>query len=697
MPDRVPRLEFAEEEVTSVKMKESAEIVSKKVLKADKTRKKLSKKSGLRMGLKTVQNPGQRDQAPEGTEHKQRSKKLYRPKRSPLRTDEADTPREPKLRTDAYEQPESPKPYSDEVDVPGQPSAVDLYPGEMEVAAEPGLPPKAETTHAEPEASADLDPFDEPKKSTLHTEEKAWIKKSRMRVDVAARIIEPRLCADDSGKSTEYEAHAICPDEPEYEPHTGAPENPAEPTHRSDDPARPGDYQLPSNGATIKGGPGPIPETSSKTHRSYPQDKGQGNTRKTKLRTEKTHSQNSKLQTEEPTAPKSILQTEETSSRQRSKLVTGDTDSAKKSRLRTDEADTPKKPQLIQDEKKASPKRRQAVARAAAAVSEGVRHEVATEDKDDGNVGTESMLYFEAAAERGGRLLSDAHYSHQLKQSRETSSAERAAGQADVTTPGELPREKHPDGTSNPLSRQKQKEAIKHSYAAAKAGKAAGDTITASEATRSAAEAVSKGVGTGQKVAEAAAKVAPVLAVVGCISLLVLLLLSVLESCTVILSGALSTIADTSYTAEPDEILAAEGYYLTLEDDLYTEIHAIEDTYPGYDAYEYDYDESQISHDPHQLAAYLTVLLDDYTAEEAKPYMDQVFAAQYDLTVDEITYGAYGYTVLRVTLTCKTIDEVAKELLDEESFKRYQACVAIQGLQPDVFIPPDPTDSPTTG
>lgn len=696
MADRVPRLEFADDELGRFHAKEPTENVTKPGLKADKTRKKLTKKSGLRMGLKTVQNPDKRDQAPEGTGHKQRSKKLYRPKRSPLRTDEADTPREPKLRTDAHEQPESPKPYSDEVDVPGQPSDVEMYPVEAEVNTEPSLSPKVDNAHAEPDEGFDLDPFEEPKTPKLLAE-KAWIKKSRTYVDETTRTSEPRLCTNDSDKPTEYEDHAINPDQPKYEPHTGEPEISTEPTHHADDPARLEDSRAPSDMLAAKDEPRPNPAGRPETHRSYPQDKGQGNTRKTKLRTEKTHSQNSKLQTEEPTAPKSILQTEETSSRQRSKLVTGDTDSAKKSRLRTDEADTPKKPQLIQDEKKASPKRRQAVSRAAAAVSEGVRHEVATEDKDDGNVGTESMLYFEAAAERGGRLLSDAHYSHQLKQSRETSSAERAAGQADVTTPGELPREKHPDGTSNPLSRQKQKEAIKHSYAAAKAGKAAGDTITASEATRSAAEAVSKGVGTGQKVAEAAAKVAPVLAVVGCISLLVLLLLSVLESCTVILSGALSTIADTSYTAEPDEILAAEGYYLTLEDDLYTEIHAIEDTYPGYDAYEYDYDESQISHDPHQLAAYLTVLLDDYTAEEAKPYMDQVFAAQYDLTVDEITYGAYGYTVLRVTLTCKTIDEVAKELLDEESFKRYQACVAIQGLQPDVFIPPDPTDSPTTG
>ena len=62
----------------------------------------------------------------------------------------------------------------------------------------------------------------------------------------------------------------------------------------------------------------------------------------------------------------------------------------------------------------------------------------------------------------------------------------------------------------------------------------------------------------------------------------------------------------TSFTAEDDAIIAVNDDYTGLEADLQREIDNIETDYPGYD--EYNYSLNEISHNPFELAALLTVL-----------------------------------------------------------------------------------------
>ena len=47
------------------------------------------------------------------------------------------------------------------------------------------------------------------------------------------------------------------------------------------------------------------------------------------------------------------------------------------------------------------------------------------------------------------------------------------------------------------------------------------------------------------------------------------------------------------------------------------------------------YDLDMIGHDPHELAAYLSAVLQGYTRESAQAELERIFAAQYQLTLTE--------------------------------------------------------------
>ena len=58
-------------------------------------------------------------------------------------------------------------------------------------------------------------------------------------------------------------------------------------------------------------------------------------------------------------------------------------------------------------------------------------------------------------------------------------------------------------------------------------------------------------------------------------------------------------------------MLAVEADYAAREAQLQEEIDNIESSHPGYD--EYGYDLGMIGHDPHELAAFLSAVLQGYT------------------------------------------------------------------------------------
>ena len=95
-----------------------------------------------------------------------------------------------------------------------------------------------------------------------------------------------------------------------------------------------------------------------------------------------------------------------------------------------------------------------------------------------------------------------------------------------------------------------------------------------------------------------------------------------------------------------------------------------------------------IGHDPHELAAYLSAVLQGYTRQSAQAELERVFDAQYQLTLTEeveVRYRTetrtdsegnsytvevpYNYYILNVTLTSKPISSVASELLTPDQLK----------------------------
>ena len=140
-----------------------------------------------------------------------------------------------------------------------------------------------------------------------------------------------------------------------------------------------------------------------------------------------------------------------------------------------------------------------------------------------------------------------------------------------------------------------------------------------------------------------------------------------------------------------------------LEKKFNEKIDNIESSHPGYDEYRYDLD--MIGHDPHELAAYLSAVLQGYTRQSAQAELERVFDAQYELTLTEeveIRYRTetstdpvtgettteevpYEYYILNVKLTSKPISSVASELLTPEQLEMYQVYRQTLGNKPLIF------------
>lgn len=118
------------------------------------------------------------------------------------------------------------------------------------------------------------------------------------------------------------------------------------------------------------------------------------------------------------------------------------------------------------------------------------------------------------------------------------------------------------------------------------------------------------------------------------ILIVVLVISAVFTSCSAIGGGINSSTIVTSFTAEDDDIRQVEADYVALEVELQSTIDNIETDHPGYD--EYNYSLAEISHNPFELAALLTVLYENYTPSEVQSRLQTIFDHQYTLTTVEV-------------------------------------------------------------
>ena len=343
---------------------------------------------------------------------------------------------------------------------------------------------------------------------------------------------------------------------------------------------------------------------------------------------------------------------------------------------------------VLEDKKKPPSKLSHAVRDAPGDAALGKLHKEIRETEQD-NVGVESAHKSEETAETGVRLVREGYRSHKLKPYRKAAQAEQKLEKANVNALFQKSLRENPQLSSNPISRWQQKQAIKKEYAAAKrAGNTAGGTAkTASKTAKTVKEKA-------QQAGAFIMRHKKGFLLVGAIFLLICLLLNTMSSCSMMAQSIGSAISGSTYPSDDPELVAVEADYAARETALQAEIDNIESSHPGYDEYRYDLD--MIGHDPHELAAFLSAVLQGYTQSSAQGELERVFSAQYTLTLTEEiqirTYTdedgdthEYEYRILHVKLESRPISSLATELLTPEQLEMYQVYRQTLGNKPLIF------------
>ena len=343
---------------------------------------------------------------------------------------------------------------------------------------------------------------------------------------------------------------------------------------------------------------------------------------------------------------------------------------------------------VLEDKKKPPSKLSHAVRDAPGDAALGKLHKEIRETEQD-NVGVESAHKSEETAETGVRLVREGYRSHKLKPYRKAAQAEQKLEKANVNALYQKSLRENPQLSSNPISRWQQKQTIKKEYAAAKrAGNTAGGTAkTASKTAKTVKEKA-------QQAGAFIMRHKKGFLLVGAIFLLICLLLNTMSSCSMMAQSIGSAISGSTYPSDDPELVAVEADYAARETALQAEIDNIESSHPGYDEYRYDLD--MIGHDPHELAAFLSAVLQGYTQSSAQGELERVFSAQYTLTLTEEiqirTYTdedgdthEYEYRILHVKLESRPISSLATELLTPEQLEMYQVYRQTLGNKPLIF------------
>ena len=338
-----------------------------------------------------------------------------------------------------------------------------------------------------------------------------------------------------------------------------------------------------------------------------------------------------------------------------------------------------------------------------------VHNKIHSVEKD--NSGVEGAHKSEELAERGMRYtkrkIKQGYHSHKLKPYRAAAKAEKAAFKANANFQYHKTLYENPQLKSNPLSRFMQKQQIKRQYAKAAKTGGAKTVKAAAENTRRAAKKTAEE--TRKAAAFAARHPAGILIAIAAL-LLFIMVFAGLSSCSSMFSGSINGVLATSYTSEDSDLVAVENNYAAKENELQSRIDNIESTHPGYDEYRYDLD--AIGHNPHELASYLTALLQSYTPQSAQAELQRIFDRQYTLTLTEEveiryreeertdtwtdedgneheeTYTVqvpYEYYILNVKLTNTQISTIAQELLTPEQLEMYRVYLETSGNKPLIF------------
>ena len=364
----------------------------------------------------------------------------------------------------------------------------------------------------------------------------------------------------------------------------------------------------------------------------------------------------------------------------------------------------------FEDTEKKPPSQLKVTDAPAAAVRRQLRREI--RESEDDNVGVEAADHAADTVDSSAHVLQEGYRSAKLQPYRSAARAEKQLEKANLHALQKKAEVEHP--TSNPLSRWRQKQAIKRQYAAQKAG-----FRTAETSAKTAKEAVKKSEQTASFVVRHRKGIVVILG----IFMLLAFLLNAVSSCSMMVEGIGAGIAAGSYAAADDDIVGVEAAYCAMEQALQRQLDRYEQTH-DYDAYHYELDD--IGHDPYVLTAILSAMHPgEWTLPQVMGTLEMLFEKQYILTEtvesetryrtetvtgerharDPITgaylYDQWGdpimeeyayeaqvpYTYRSVTVKLENFDlsHVPVYVMNEETLGRYALYMATLGNRPDLF------------
>lgn len=313
---------------------------------------------------------------------------------------------------------------------------------------------------------------------------------------------------------------------------------------------------------------------------------------------------------------------------------------------------------------------------------------------EDDNTGVQAAHETEQGAESGVGLVVRSARRARLNASRHT---EQAAQAIRPQTPP----------SSNPLSRWRQKRAIRRMYMT---GQAAGETARSAAQAGGAVARAKRGV----KALVARSRKTYLLA--GALVALLAFVMNGLSSCAPLVQSAMQSLVIAAYPAGDEDLLAAERYYANLEKELQNELNHYASYHPGFDEYRIEADD--IWHDPHALMALISAHANgEWTVDDAYGYMDRLFEKQYILTEDieeetryrrewvtryrrvedeetgEVTWVPYQveedvpytYRICNVALDNFNLSHLPFYVLSREGVGRYAMYISVLGMREDLF------------
>ena len=171
--------------------------------------------------------------------------------------------------------------------------------------------------------------------------------------------------------------------------------------------------------------------------------------------------------------------------------------------------------------------------------------------------------------------------------------------------------------------------------------------------------------------------------IIGGIALLfVMMLLSMVSSCSMMIQGVLGGFSVTTFQSDEAEMVSVEDAYKAMEEDLQYELDHYAALHPGYD--EYHISGTVLGHDPLVLTAILSAKYGEYTAGEVYAALMELFDKQYTI-LESVTADPDGYTICSVTLESVDMEDLIAELLTEEQQEMYEIYMATGGNYADLF------------